>query len=515
MRTQKVPATLLLLLFAVEALDANRRKQKEKIPLPIINICDINDRDSKVHCYCEFSQEINEAVKTECWVFNGGIEKSDPLWTSFTSQSNIETLAFNVRADGGLDFVPVKVFRYLRKLKNFSIKFSSIPKLETNSFTNLTSVQEISLTKNQIHYVNRQTFYNLPNLTVLTLDENQIKELVTETFYELPALQKLYLTSNNITVIQDGAFRHLVNLVELELDRNNISDLRKECFDGLANLKRLDLRRNKIGVLNSFTFIELWNLHSLLLDYNEISVLAQRTFDGLSQLRKLSLSHNKLVTLASGLFEGVRGLSAIDLRHNKLRRFTLDNVRPIYDNLKNQNSYIYLDGNEFSCDCHLAWMHKLRHEAKSTKVRNSLENFICKFSIDPSMNSHYTYFERTAISSNNLYGIDMEEKSQVKDYLDTSDDIFHDEIDDTYADEPKLAKKENEKTLLQIPIELLPCPQDVKSVTDRTYTYPSQNEAKDYRNLILSSTSTGHSVIVSFFPYTTFVVVHVIMNISY
>lgn len=82
----------------------------------------------------------------------------------------------------------------------------------------------------------------------------------------------------------------------------------------------------------------------LLLDYNEIYILAQRTFDGLSLLRKLSLSHNKLVTLAGGLFEGVRGLSALDLRHNKLQRFTMDNLRPIYDNLKNQNSYIYLDG---------------------------------------------------------------------------------------------------------------------------------------------------------------------------
>lgn len=347
MRAPKVPATLLLLLLAIEALDANRRKQKEKILPTTTNICDISDRDSKVHCYCEFSQEINEAVKTECWVFNGGIERTDSLWPSFISQSNIENLAFNVRADGGLSFVPSKVFKYVRKMKHFSIKYSSIPKIDTYTFTNLTSALEITLTKNQIQQLGRHSFYNLPNLTVLTLDENRISELVTETFYELPALQKLYLTSNNISVIQDGAFRHLVNLIELELDRNNISELRKESFDGLANLRRLDLRRNKLTVLNSFTFTELWNLQALLLDYNEIFGLAQRTFDGLSQLRKLSLSHNKLVTLVSGLFEGVRGLAALDLRHNKLKRFTSDNLRPIYDNLKGQNSYIYLEGTYF------------------------------------------------------------------------------------------------------------------------------------------------------------------------
>ncbi|XP_053608840.1 connectin-like [Plodia interpunctella] len=483
MRARKVPATLLLLLFAIEALDANRRKQKEKIVPQIINICDISDRDSKVHCYCEFSQEINEATKTECWVFNGGIEKTDPLWTSFSSQSNIETLAFNVRADGGLDFVPTKVLRYLRKLKHVSMKYSSIPKIEPNTFVNTSSVQEITLTKNQISFLSKHSFYNLPNLTVLTLDENRIKEIVTDTFYELPALQKLYLTSNNISVIQDGAFRLLVNLLELELDRNNISELRKECFDGLANLKRLGLRRNKLSVLNSFTFTELWNLQTLLLDYNDIYILAQRTFDGLSQLKKLSMSHNKLVTLAGGLFEGVRGLAALDLRRNKLKRFTMDNIRPIYDNLKNQNSYIYLEGNEFACDCHLAWMHKLRQETKSGKIRTSFENFVCKLNGDPSSNSHFTYFERSVMNNN------LEEK---KDYPDT-DDVFHDEIDDAYAEDTKVVRAENERILLQIPIDLLPCPVDVKTVTDRTYTYPSQNEAKDYRNLIQTSKlSTVH-----------------------
>lgn len=134
-------------------------------------------------------------------------------------------------------------------------------------------------------------------------------------------------------------------------------------------------------------------------------------------------------------------------------------------------------------------MHKLRHEAKSVKVRTSLENFICKFNADPSLNSHFTYFERSVIGSNNLY--DSDDKSQIRDYSDNPDDFFQDETDDAYVDEPKAVKGENERTLLQIPVETLPCPQDVKSVTDRTYTYPSQNEAKDYRNLIQSSKATS------------------------
>lgn len=144
-----------------------------------------------------------------------------------------------------------------------------------------------------------------------------------------------------------------------------------------------------------------------------------------------------------------------------------------------------VSGNEFPCDCHLAWMHKLRHEARSVKVRTSLENFICKFDAKQPLNSHFTYYERSVIGSNNLYEAD--DRSQIKDYSE-ADDFIHEESDDAY-DEPKSSKGENDRTLLQIPVETLPCPQVTKSVTDRTYTYPSQNEAKDYRNLILSSST--------------------------
>lgn len=125
-------------------------------------------------------------------------------------------------------------------------------------------------------------------------------------------------------------------------------------------------------------------------------------------------------------------------------------------------------------------MHKLRHEAKSIKVRTSLENFICKFSSDPAVSSHLTYYERMSTSNN------LEEIEKMRNDLDAPDELSED-ADDVYLDEPKKVKADNERTLLQIPVELLPCPAEVKSVTDRTYTYPSQNEAKDYRNLIHSS----------------------------
>lgn len=143
----------------------------------------------------------------------------------------------------------------------------------------------------------------------------------------------------------------------------------------------------------------------------------------------------------------------------------------------------FVTGNELACDCHLAWMHKLRHEARSLKVRTSLENFICKF--DAKQPSSFPYFEKSDIGSNSLF--DSDDRTHGKDY---SEDEFVNEETEEY-EEPRRSREENERTLLQIPVESLPCPQDAKSVTDRTYTYPSQNEAKDYRNLISSSATTN------------------------
>lgn len=180
------------------------------------------------------------------------------------------------------------------------------------------------------------------------------------------------------------------------------------------------------------------------------------------------------------------------------QRNPINSTNEIYYSNKRLIKVSIVAGNDFDCDCHLVWMHKLRHEAKSIKVRMSLENFICKFNSDPALNSHLTYYERMS-TSNNLDDIDKARN-------DLDGDGEFSETEDLYVDEPKKIKADNEKTLLQIPVELLPCPAEVKSVTDRTYTYPSQNEAKDYRNLIHTSNACRNVNIFVLFTFTLLLV---------
>lgn len=330
----------------VQARDNSKRRTKEKTAGNFQkNICDVTDRDSKVHCYCENTREPRNATKAECWVFNGGIPRDDLIWQSFASQPALQTLSFNVRVDGALGYVPTKALHYLQRLRSINIKYGNIAEVGQNAFANLTYIKEVVLSQNQIETLQPNAFLHLPNVTTINLEENMIIEIPTDVFVDVPRLQKLVFTKNNISSIKDGAFQHTFNLLELDLNKNDIFHLNRRTFDGLANLRKLDLRKNRIYNLTEFTFAELWNLQELLLGKNDLKFISERAFDGLSQLRKLSLDDNKLAALPPPLFEGVRGLSSLDLRSNELYALTFDNIKPILDNLKTPNSNLLMEGN--------------------------------------------------------------------------------------------------------------------------------------------------------------------------
>ncbi|KAM3959724.1 leucine rich repeat protein connectin [Aphomia sociella] len=477
------------MLINVQAKD-NKRRPKEKISGFQKNICDITDRESKVHCYCENTRELRNASKAECWVFNGGILRDDIIWQSFTSQPNLQTLSFSVRVDGAFGYVPTKALQYLNNLRSFSIRYGTITNITPYAFANLTNLTEITLTQNEIETFHQYAFAHLPNITLINLEDNMIIEINTDVFYEVPKLKKLMLTKNNISSIKDGAFQYMFNLQELLLNKNSIFHLNRRTFDGLANLRKLDLRRNRIYNLTEFTFAELWNLQELLLGKNDLKYISERAFDGLSQLKNLSLDNNKLAVLPAGLFAGVRGLTSLDLRSNELHALTLDDITPILDNLKPQNSNLLLEENNFICDCRLKWMYLLSNETKSRSTKLSMESITCK--MDPTITSA-AYNKMSDVKENKMIynqeilhaGISIEtinEKMNV-----TEKNIIHDKFTkDKDINEMSVTKKSLKRNILKIPPENLPCPKDTEKSTDAPQlimhpVMPVQNEMKTYR----------------------------------
>ncbi|KAL4715670.1 hypothetical protein ACJJTC_006249 [Scirpophaga incertulas] len=356
------------------------------------NICDIADRDSKVHCYCENTEE-KTATRADCWVFNGGIDKSDPLWASFNTQPFLERLTFNVRSNGALKFIPLQVIKRLKRLQKLYIHYADLGKIEKKTFSNMSAVREIILMHDNITELDFSSFTNLPSLVNLTIKENKVTEIQRDVFVDLSSLRYLDLSFNSINLAHDGCFEHLTILNDLILEANSITILTRDTFRGLANLTRLDLRSNKLSMIGDLTFTELWNLNELLLDNNKLKYLSERAFDGLVLLQKLSMTGNKLKSINEGLLEGVRGLELLDLRNNEIEHFTYENVKPIIDNLKMKTSVLYLSGNKLMCDCHISWIKVLRNETTSDILQAALDDITCipNYSEDYETNSVTEY----------------------------------------------------------------------------------------------------------------------------
>ncbi|XP_072930622.1 uncharacterized protein [Epargyreus clarus] len=478
----------LILMIAFATVEINltesrqndkRRWKTDKSPYShYVNICDIQDRVSKVHCYCE-SIKIKTATKADCWVFNGGIAEDDPFWSNFYSQPKIERLSFNVRADGGLTYIPAKVIVRLDHLQYLNIQYANINSIPSFAFTNSTTLREITLQKNKIAKLERMSFAHLIMLSNVSLVENQISELKRDVFYVLPNLQRLHLSKNIISVIHDGCFKHLSNLIKLDLNSNLLTVVIRENFQGLSNLITLDMRNNKLMMIGDLAFAELWSLQELYLDGNEIEFISERGFGGLTQLKKLSLADNKLAALDDGVLDDIQKLNVLDLRNNNLETMKQETLRSVMENMKSNYALISLDGNKLTCDCRLSWLHKLRNETRSKRVRASLDRLSCI--MDTKLKSYLGNVKVQKINDASLKtGVFRKDD---KNYDEADDDVDDDNTyDDTMQDQENDldgSKVEYKRKLLEIPAEMLPCPS--KLSYEASYSPPTQDEVKYYK----------------------------------
>ncbi|XP_047997877.1 connectin-like [Leguminivora glycinivorella] len=467
-------ALIFVQISFTESSLADRRRYKNerryKEAQSAINICNIANREAKVHCYCN-NITANAATFVDCWVFNGEITETDPIWSSFSLQPHIERLNFNIRSTGAMSFVPLHVVRPLKKLEKFYIHYANISKIERRTFSNMSTLREIKLKHDKITELDFSSFTNLPALVNLTIKHNKVSEIQRDVFVDLPALRYLDLSSNDISLAHEGCFEHLTVLSDLILEENSITVLSREIFRGLANLTRLDLRSNKLTMIGDYTFAELWNLNELLLDNNELEYLRERAFDGLALLQKLSMTGNKLRSINDRLLEGIRGLELLDLRNNELEFFTLDTVKPILDNLKTKTSVLYLSGNQLTCDCRLSWIHVLRNETKSEPLMSALEDVTC---VQP-----------TALpvpsQPSPANGQPQQFEIQTNDDVQDEEDIYEDAIP-PYKLESTVPPTVEQVAVLNIPFETLACAQSSQnkdslmlSSKDESYWRPSSS----------------------------------------
>ncbi|KAG5880976.1 hypothetical protein JTB14_018705 [Gonioctena quinquepunctata] len=130
------------------------------------------------------------------------------------------------------------------KITDLDISFNQIYELSSDTFINLTQLQNLSLAFNNISFLPTGLFSNVHSLVVLNVSSNDLDQFLPGTFEHLESLQILDLSNNKITAIK-RYLHSLGNLTELNIQQNRISDLESaELVADLPKLSRISLDNN-------------------------------------------------------------------------------------------------------------------------------------------------------------------------------------------------------------------------------------------------------------------------------
>ncbi|XP_055022649.1 immunoglobulin superfamily member 10 [Boleophthalmus pectinirostris] len=196
---------------------------------------------------------------------------------------------------------------------------------------------------NEVHctfkYLSAVPEHILPTVEKMNLGYNSIMMLKENDLTGLKKLELLMLHSNTIHNIEDGAFKDLKSLQVLKMSYNKLKKINKETFTGLKSVIRLHLDHNHLEFIHPNAFYGLSSLQLVNLEGNYLQQIHPDTF--------ITLRYNQLFAVSS--------VKTVHLSDNLLSSLPAD-IFPSSVQLEN----LFLHGNPWSCDCHMAWFTKWR-----------------------------------------------------------------------------------------------------------------------------------------------------------
>eukprot|EP00058_Branchiostoma_floridae_P027874 XP_002613365.1 hypothetical protein BRAFLDRAFT_68350 [Branchiostoma floridae] len=224
------------------------------------------------------------------------------------------------------------VFEGSPKLKSLDVDDNAITAISKDTFAG-TNFELLYLNRNAINTVDVDSFSNLKSLQYVSLDQNNIKDL-QDVFKDLPQLQSVSLFDNKLTSIE-GVFQNLPKLGTLSLNGNQITKISSTTFDSVPAMTSLSLSNNAIAEVESGAFRNLDSLDSLYIDNNQIPEIS---LAGLHSLTTLTMNVNNLQRFPTDL-EDANQLTYLTLTSNPIKE-PLDEQLSVLHRL----SSLYLSG---------------------------------------------------------------------------------------------------------------------------------------------------------------------------
>ena len=241
-------------------------------------------------------------------------------------------------------------------LKDLFLNQNHITSLPASAFRGIPKIETLVLNNNLLQYVPGTCFDDLINLQYLILSNNRLKSVPSEMVARNERLLTLVLRGNKLKHVPANLLENNLDLETLDLAGNKLSGLPKGLLGNAvyANFTQLDLRKNMFrNVPNLET---LPSLLALIISNNRISKLGASQFLYNPLLMEIKLDFNNLQNLDPRTFTGLRKLKILSLK-----------------------------GNEFMCDCQMAWL----AESHKKWAKEASKTVTCKYPYSVAVPSLY------------------------------------------------------------------------------------------------------------------------------
>lgn len=182
------------------------------------------------------------------------------------------------------------------------------------------ALKELWLYDNRLTRLEGKTFSNLTQLRLLVLSRNQISSVSPRAFSGLAELGEVSLHTNLLTSLREGTFQGLPKLVNISLKHNYISSLPAGLLQGQTQLGQLVLHNNSLPNLPSELLSTLTVAKEVLLADNP-----WRCDQDIVPLRDWLTRHPTKTNLSAVVCltpSALRGYSIANLTNNELMQDT-------------------------------------------------------------------------------------------------------------------------------------------------------------------------------------------------